>query len=94
MKWLLIIIVIFSCLLLSSCEDPNDDIPDVFIDADGNLIDPCPDDGYTAAQNYGILFFSLFWWFIVVCGFGTKNPICMAIACIMVIIAAMVMIQW
>jgi hypothetical protein len=75
-KILFILMLLCSCFLLSSCEDPD------------------PDDGYTAEQNYGILFFALFYWFVVICGFGTKNPIVMTIATIMTIIAAIVIFQW
>lgn len=91
MKYLLIVTLICSCLCLPSYASED---YDPFYEDDGSLRDPDPSDGYTAEQSYGLLFFALFYWFVVVCGIGVPNPICKIIACILAIIGAIVMFQW
>lgn len=79
---------------LRTHADWDDEYGDAFYNADGTLTDPNPDDGYTAEQNYWILIFSLFFWFVVVCGMGSRKPLFMTIACIMTLIGAAVIWSW
>ncbi len=56
--------------------------------ADGSLRDPSPGDGYTASQNYWILVMAVVGVMCVWAGVGTRHPLGMAFACIVVIVIA------